>query len=582
MAYLPQMSDGEWIAAVILGLAFLFFAIKSSVSHKKKDLRKALVVYCAEVFFLSIIVREPKPFSDIKLELFWTYRAIWKDGPTWMFWEMVYNFVMLMPVGFMASQLTTSGQRKKTIPLIVGLMSGMLLSIVIEMAQLLMRRGTFELDDIFHNTVGAGVGALVNDVMNKMNDRMEKRDLKSVIVDSWHAHDSGWIFSLRVLHGKVHEWWFGKIVNWRAKWTKKENLVVATAFTGKKYGDNPRYIIEKLHDRSPQTTIQWLCEESIKESLPPYIQAVDMKNRKEVVRALAKASIIIENNRCFYSLSQQSDQLHIDTWHGGLGFKKIGRDADEFSKGRIRNGCDLFLSNSDHLTKVFRSGFLYRGPVWKVGYPIEDALLTSDMDKRTFLERYHIAEGTQIVLYAPTHRSHDSWRSKIIPANIIKALEHRFGGKWVLVVHWHQIMNGKDKCLPGAIDVTDTANMQGLVKTADAFISDYSSSIFQAVQRHIPCFVYADDYEAYNVDRGLYYPLEEQPFPYALTEKALIDNILHYDAAVWEEKWQQYRKRMGHIVTGHSADDVAKVCVDFLNGKSKADIMKEIPFETRF
>lgn len=121
-----------------------------------------------------------------------------------------------------------------------------------------------------------------------------------------------------------------------------------------------------------------------------------------------------------------------------------------------------------------------------------------------------------------------------------------------------------------------------MVKAADAFISDYSSSIFQAVQCHIPCFLYADDYEEYNMDRGLYYPLDEQPFPYAFTNEQLIDNILHYDAALWEEKWQQYRKRMGHIVTGHSAEDVAKVCVDFLNGKPKADIMKEIPFETRF
>lgn len=136
--------------------------------------------------------------------------------------------------------------------------------------------------------------------------------------------------------------------------------------------------------------------------------------------------------------------------------------------------------------------------------------------------------------------------------------------------------------MPGAIDVTDTASMQGLVKSADAFISDYSSSIFQAVQRHIPCFVYADDYEVYNTERGMYLTLDEQPFPYALTEEALIGNILHYDVDLWEEKWQQYAKRMGHIVTGHSAEDVAKVCVDFLNGKPKSDIMNEIPFETRF
>lgn len=80
----------------------------------------------------------------------------------------------------------------------------------------------------------------------------------------------------------------------------------------------------------------------------------------------------------------------------------------------------------------------------------------------------------------------------------------------------------------------------------------------------------------------MYYPLEEQPFPYALTNEKLVENILHYDSAEWSERWKQYQIRMGHMVTGHSAEDVAKVCEDFLNGKSKAEIMKEIPFEINY
>lgn len=102
----------------------------------------------------------------MRLELFWTYRVIWKNGFTWMFWEMMYNIIMLMPVGFMAVQLF-SRQLKRIVLVMLGIMLGLVISIGVEILQLVLGRGTFELDDLFHNTVGTGIGALVGDAINK-------------------------------------------------------------------------------------------------------------------------------------------------------------------------------------------------------------------------------------------------------------------------------------------------------------------------------------------------------------------------------------------------------------------------------
>lgn len=398
----------------------------------------------------------------------------------------------------------------------------------------------------------------------------------SLRITKWiRSHDTGAMYAIRMFRIHMRDWIF-----WRC--SKRTNLVFATAYDGYRYGDNPKYIIEKIHELSPTTEIVWMCADEIKGNIPNYVQTVAVEEQAKVIR---HASVIIGNSSCFYYQTNRKDQLRIETWHGGLGFKKMGVEINltgiPFST-RKKPGYDFYISNSDHLTKVYRTAFHYYGAVWKCGYPIEDALLTDGKEKQRCHDQYCIPKNTRIILYMPTFREKYGWRSKLKVEYVVKAFEKRFGKSWTLIVHWHQSTRIEDRILSGAIDVTDNQNIQELIKASDAFISDYSSSIFQAVQRHIPCFVYADDYEEYSIDRGLYYPLDEQPFPYALTEEALIDNILHYDASVWDEKWKQYQVRVGHVVTGHSAEDVAKVCVDFLNGKPKADIMKEIPFETRF
>lgn len=406
--------------------------------------------------------------------------------------------------------------------------------------------------------------------------------MKSQITQYVHSCNKGLVYSLRVLHGRVHNRLIKIKLFCITHCMRKKNKVVATAFYGKIYGENPMYIIEKIHELSLATEIVWLRARENKDEIPGFVRTVCYQDREAVKKEIAQASIIIGNTGCFEKVTRRKDQLHIETWHGGLGLKKIGLDATTKISNHAKDAYDFYLSNSDHLTKAYRTAFAYHGPVWKCGYPIEDALLTEDGERQRYRELYHIPQDTRIVLYAPTHRALYRWQCQLNVSHVVDAMQKRFGGEWVMLVHWHPHMRKEDMILDGAVDVTDTTSMQDLVKASDAFISDYSSSIFQAVQRKIPCFIYADDYEAYNMDRGLCYPLSEQPFPYALDEDGLIENILHYDNVLWEEKWKQYAERMGHVVTGHSAEDVARECVDFLNGKPKSEIMNEIPFDDRF
>ena len=126
---------------------------------------------------------------------------------------------------------------------------------------------------------------------------------------------------------------------------------------------------------------------------------------------------------------------------------------------------------------------------------------------------------------------------------------------------------GCQEAYPDVMDVTDYQYMQRLLMPADAVISDYSSCIFDAALRRIPCFTYATDFDQYKYEeRGVYYEMEELPFPYATNNDEMEQNVRAFDMEDYLKKWDAFAVRMGLNETGHSARDIAEKMADFMNG----------------
>lgn len=100
---------------------------------------------------LSSTVLSCQPFvgEHLQLHLFWSYRA----GSSELLKENILNVFLLMPVGVLMPVLGSSFGAT------VGFGAGW--SLMIETLQLVTQRGLFELDDIFHNTVGVVIGYLI-------------------------------------------------------------------------------------------------------------------------------------------------------------------------------------------------------------------------------------------------------------------------------------------------------------------------------------------------------------------------------------------------------------------------------------
>jgi CDP-glycerol glycerophosphotransferase len=362
----------------------------------------------------------------------------------------------------------------------------------------------------------------------------------------------------------------------------KKNKVVATAFGGLRFGDNPKSMLEALYELYPEVEIVWVRKRGRNYELPQWIRPVYTWTFRWLYE-YATAGIWINNCITPDYIHKRKGQLYIETWHGGLGIKKVFGEHHTNGKKKklyehISNAADVFISNSDHLSAIYRRALCYHGPIWKCGYPMNDILFTDNTRVKDKVKTaLNIPASNKIILYAPTHRD------KFVKENIVnesvffhdfKKLGHylnkRFGWEWTIMVRWH---HGNMKILSrlnipnDVLNVTDYPDMQELLMSIDVLMSDYSSCLFDAAMRRIPCFIYASDYDDYKEYRGVYYEMEELPFPYAKNNDELEQNIRAYNHEDYLKKWDAFTVRMGLNETGHAAKDIAEKMAEFINGK---------------
>lgn len=369
----------------------------------------------------------------------------------------------------------------------------------------------------------------------------------------------------------------------------KKNKIVASSFSGKKYGDNTAYILEELIKLNGNLDIVWLQDDEYKYKVPDNFRVLSFwKNNIRKIYEYATAAVWIDTHLMRFYMRKRKNQLFIETWHGGLGIKKIHGDIpvekqDIYSMADVSNTAkiaDIFISNCDHLTNVYKTAFGYNGKVWKCGYPKNDMIFTdSDNIRDKVRNTFGISRDTKLLVYAPTFR--DDFYGKGVNTSVydinfpelFKSVTDKFGGNWVIMVKYHPILVNQPELYNDkyeyVINATKYPEMQEIVIAADVFISDYSSCIFDAAIRDIPCFTFAVDFEEYKGDRGVYYEMEELPFPYARDNDQLAYNIRNFDYKDYLSRWEGFKKRTGLHETGHAARDVAYVINEYIKGNEK-------------
>ena len=123
---------------------------------KGLDIRRTvmgtLLAECIFIIFCStVIYRETLPEPHSNFTPFWSYQAI-SEGDDMCLVEVLLNVILFIPVGSLACGFRRMNRWWK-----VALL-GCVISCSIEGLQLWLQIGLCELDDVFHNTLGAIVG----------------------------------------------------------------------------------------------------------------------------------------------------------------------------------------------------------------------------------------------------------------------------------------------------------------------------------------------------------------------------------------------------------------------------------------
>lgn len=350
------------------------------------------------------------------------------------------------------------------------------------------------------------------------------------------------------------------------------------------YGCSPKYVAEELlrHNRKKGTEhkIVWLVNDISKE-FPKEITKVKntLWNR---AYHLSTAGIWLGNTRTVYGTRKRKGQCYIQTWHATLCIKPIGKyRGNLFPKMAYiiskydSKLIDYVLSGSEWCDHMYREGLIYDGKIIKTGTPRCDVLVNQRAKKyQQFRKEYNIPADTKILLYAPTFRGGSQSTKRTVNTEestvdferLVHTLEKRFGGRWFVFLRLHPQLAAKMDTLrthqisERMIDVSQRPDMNEIIATADAFLTDYSSAIFEANMIGIPGFIYADDLEAYIADRGdLFFDMYKLPFPVALNNDELMKQIEQFDEEKYILKTEQLMKENGIFEDGKASRRVVRL-----------------------
>lgn len=349
-----------------------------------------------------------------------------------------------------------------------------------------------------------------------------------------------------------------------------QNKVIISSYRGKGYCDNPKYIIEELvNDKRIEADICCVVKD-LSIEVPSYIRKVK-KNTIFEIYEYATAKLLINNTRFPLYIQKRKNQIYIATWHGGFSLKKIGmamQDIDSIGIASVKHDAetaDLMISNSAFCTEMYRRDFLYYGDVLEVGSPRLDSLF-SNSNKKEILQKLGIDSQKKIAMYAPTFRDDGNLTVYDIDYFRIKvALETRFGGEWVILVRFHPNMSTYSESMKYSnwlINATIIPDIYDVIKVLDCMISDYSSIGLEYSILGKPLFLYVKDLETYQAERGLYFRIEELPFPIAKSNDELVKIILDYSDDGYKTKVNKWLKDIGCKEMGIASREVARYIYD--------------------
>lgn len=354
--------------------------------------------------------------------------------------------------------------------------------------------------------------------------------------------------------------------------------IVVSSYYGRGYGDNPKYIVEKLLENKSRCQIIWLVYNKTEAVSLPEKVIPCKRNSFSAIYHLCTSKVWLDNCRRTFMIKRKK-QFYIQTWHG-MALKRIERDVEEnLSKSYVKTAkkdskaIDIIISESKYMTEIYQKSFWYNGDIVEWGSPRNDIIVNHhkvNYLKNKICDYYNQPLETKFVLYAPTFRkSKDLEPYSVDFARLKQQCDKKFGGNFIVLLRLHpniadksDEMNVNDKFVLNASFYPD---MQELLAVSDVVISDYSSLMFDFALSGKPCFQFATDIENYKLDRNFYLEMDKLPFDLATNNDELEKNIDNFNHSKYQNKLSTFFDNLGAVRDGKSSEKCAELIENLIN-----------------
>lgn len=343
--------------------------------------------------------------------------------------------------------------------------------------------------------------------------------------------------------------------------------ILFSSFCGKQYSDNPRAIFEEMKKQYSDWKYVWVIND-------PTIKVEGAKTVKDysiiMLYHLATSKIWIDNSRKWNWVVKRNKQYYVQTWHGDVCLKKIEKDAEvsldqNYVKTAIHDSkmADLMISGSKFRTQNYRTSFWYDGEILEKGTPKSDVFYKNPVPIINKVKNfYNIKDETKILLYAPTFRVDSNISCYDLNYNtLLDYLHNTWGGNWVIIIRLHPKIQEKSKILEydeRILNGTCYSSFDELLIASDLMITDYSGTMFHAIEAKKKVVLYASDIDDYMNDRGTYFQIRDLPFPLSRNQKELYDILLNFDDAEYFQKIEKMKFKLGYFNNENSSKVVAQ------------------------
>lgn len=356
----------------------------------------------------------------------------------------------------------------------------------------------------------------------------------------------------------------------------KRNRILFSAFGGKMYGCNAKYVFENLyHSYGGACEYIWVIDDKSQIPSEYKVTAIKKKTLGYIFYQITSKVIVISHPPEPY-LHKRKRQIIINTGHGGGAYKAGGFNAAFCSRAEknymkymrnIRAGLtDYVISSCEIFSRIFSSETelnIDKRKFLPIGMPRNDIMFSSGAQKKArhkVCTLIGIDEHSAIVLYAPTFRGNrrnvEKMDVKFDVKKISRAVTSRLK-KDVVVLYRHHIID--DTKLPQSIDVSGYPDMQELLAAADLFITDYSSSMWDFSFTKKPGFLYTPDLVEYETMTKFHTPMENWPYRCAMDIEELCSEIMNYDEQKASMKIREHHNLLGSYENGTATSKICEI-----------------------